>query len=162
MIAQSDIQLAKPLLMDLPEKWDGKSKTACFDMKGSINWDLKAKAIKSDDYRSILNDVDATNHSIEAYGEHGLMIALCDVKYNDSNRTFQQWHQDLKGGKSKYEIKREQRTNISRYRKTSAELKEILFLVITAQNSVFLDIHAQDRNSNGKPRPTKYMLLTFR
>jgi hypothetical protein len=32
----------------------GKVKTASFDLKRTINWDLKAKAIKSDDHRSIL------------------------------------------------------------------------------------------------------------
>jgi hypothetical protein len=136
----------------------GKVRTACFDLRGSINWDLKAKAIKSDDRRSILNDVDAMNMSIQEYGAHGLIIALCDVEYNDANRSFQNWHQKLKGEKSKYEIAREQRTSVSRYRKTRAELQEILFLVVNSKNLSFLGIHQQGRNSNGKPRPPKYML----
>lgn len=136
----------------------GKAKTACFDIKGSINWDLKAKAIKSDDHRSILNDTEAMNLSVKKYGAHGLVIALCDVEYNDVNRSFQKWHQELKGGKSKYEINREQRTSVSRYRKTKAELQEILFLVVTSKNISSLGIHHQGRNSNGKPRPPKYML----
>lgn len=136
----------------------GKTKTACFDLKGSINWDLKAKAIKSDDHRSILNDTKAMNWSVQKYGAHGLVIALCDVEYNDSKRTFQKWHQRLKGGKSKYEINREQRTAVSRYRKTSAILREILFLTVTPKNISALGVHHQGRNSNGKPRPPKYML----
>jgi hypothetical protein len=136
----------------------GKTKTSCFDIKSSINWDLKAKAIKSDDHRSILNDTEAMNLSVKKYGAHGLVIALCDVEYNDVNRSFQQWHQELKGGKSKYEINREQRTSVSRYRKTKAELQEILFLVVTSKNISSLGIHHQGRNSNGKPRPPKYML----
>lgn len=136
----------------------GKTRTACFDFKGSINWDLKAKAIKSDDHRSILNDAEAMNWSINEYGAHGLIIALCDVEYNDENRTFQKWHQKLKGGKSKYEVNREQRTSVSRYRKTKAELQELLFLIVNPKNISFLGIHHQGRNSNGKPRPPKYML----
>lgn len=136
----------------------GKAKTACFDIKGSINWDLKAKAIKSDDHRSILNDTEAMNLSVKEYGAHGLVIALCDVEYNDVNRSFQTWHQELKGGKSKYEINREQRTSVSRYRKTKVELQEILFLVVNTKNISSLGIHHQGRNSNGKPRPPKYML----
>ncbi len=143
---------------EIPGDRYGTARSACFDLKGSINWDLKAKAIKSDDHRSILNDTKAMNWSIKQYGAHGLIIALCDVEYNDNDRTFQKWHQKLKGGKSKYEIKREQRTSVSRYRKTSAELKEILFLVVTPRNIPFLEIHHQGRNSNGKPRPPKYML----
>lgn len=136
----------------------GKARTACFDIKNSINWDLKAKAIKSDDHRSILNDTEAMNRSVKEYGSHGLVIALCDVEYNDVNRSFQNWHQELKGGKSKYEINREKRTSVSRYRKTKAELQEILFLVVTPKNISSLGIHHQGRNSNGKPRPPKYML----
>lgn len=77
---------------------------------------------------------------------------------NDVNRLFQKWHQELKGGKSKYEINREKRTSVSRYRKTKIELQEILFLVVTSKNISSLGIHHQGRNSNGKPRPPKYML----
>ncbi len=57
-----------------------------FDMKRSANWDLKAKAIKSDDHRTILNDKTAIQRSIEAYGVHGIAIALCDVEYNDVDK----------------------------------------------------------------------------
>ena len=136
----------------------GKSKTACFDMKRTINWDLKAKAIKSDDHRSILNDTYGIDQSIQKYGSHGLIIALCDVDYNDEDRSFQQWHEQLKGGKSKYEKEREQRTSVSRYRKVRAKLREILFLIINDYNKNFLARYHQGRNSNGNPRPPKYML----
>ena len=36
-----------------------------FDLKGSVNWDMKAKAIKSDKHDCILNDCAATDASIE-------------------------------------------------------------------------------------------------
>jgi hypothetical protein len=72
-----------------------------FDMKGAINWDLKAKAIKSDDHKVILNDRSAMEQSIAKTGYHGEIIALCDVEYNDIDRTFQKWHSKLKGGKSR-------------------------------------------------------------
>lgn len=136
----------------------GTAATSHFDLKRSINWDLKAKAIKSDDHRSILNDTVAMDWSIQQYGFHGLIVALCDVEYNDSDRSFQRWHAELKGGKSKYEIEREQRTSVSRYRKTKVDLQEILFLIVNPENISLLGIHHQGRNSNGKPRPPKYML----
>ncbi|GIV99799.1 MAG: hypothetical protein KatS3mg058_1203 [Roseiflexus sp.] len=136
----------------------GKVKTACFDLKRTINWDLKVKAIKSDDHRSILNDKRAIDNSIGKYDAHGFIVALCDVEYDDDNRTFQKWHEELKGGKSKYEKEREQRTIVSRYRKTRAVLQEILFLLVTPENRHNLLEYRQGRNSNGKPRPTKYML----
>jgi len=127
-------------------------------LKGAINWDLKAKAIKSDDQKVILNDKSAMEQSIENDGFHGEIIALCDVEYNDVNRSFQKWHNELKGGKSNYELERENRTSVSRYRKTKAELTEIILLVFKKNDLDVLATMKQGRNSNGMPRPEKYML----
>lgn len=89
---------------------------------------------------------------------HGEIIALCDVEYNDIDRTFQKWHMELKGGKSKYELERENRTSVSRYRKTKAFLVEIIFLVLKKSDLNKLIIMKQGRNSNSKSRREKYML----
>lgn len=132
--------------------------TVTFDIKGAVNWDLKAKAIKSDDHRCILNDCGAINASIDKYGEHGVIVALCDVEYNDVDRTFQTWHSELKGGLSSYEKERRTRTAVSRYRKTKADLAELLFLRLDRDSLPRLDCMNQGRNSNGAPRPPKYML----
>lgn len=129
-----------------------------FDIKGSINWDMKASAIKADRHVAILNDVRATDASIADGNEHGVIIALVDVDYNDLERTFQQWHTTLKGGASKYEQDRIARNAISRYRKTAAYLRQILFLAITEQNKDDLSIHRQGRNANGAPRNPKYAI----
>lgn len=132
--------------------------TVGFDLKGCVNWDMKAKAIKSDDHKCILNDCSAIDATIAKYGEHGVLIALCDVEYNDVNRTFQQWHSKLKGGLSAYEKERRTRTAVSRYRKTKADLAEVLFLRLDKAAVARLGCMKQGRNSNGKPRPPKYML----
>ncbi len=132
--------------------------TVGFDLKGSVNWDLKAKAIKSDAHTCILNDCQAIDKTIRKYGEHGVLIALCDVEYNDVNRTFQMWHSKLKGGLSAYEKARRSRTSVSRYRKTRAELVELLFLRFDQSSIGRLGRMNQGRNSNGKPRPPKYMI----
>lgn len=129
-----------------------------FDFKGSINWDLKACAIKSDSHKIILNDVTAMKKSIQKHGFHGEVIAICDVEYNDINRTFQKWHMELIGKKSKYVKERELRTSLSRYRKTKAELTEILILVLGKPDLAKLDVMKQGRNSNGQPRKPKFML----
>jgi hypothetical protein len=142
-------------LFEIPSETFG---TVTFDAKREINWDFKAKAIKSDDHRAILNDKKAMLQSVEKHGAHGVMIAMCDVEYNDVNRTFQKWHAELKGGLSKYERERIARTSVSRYRKTKAELQEILFFLIDTENVEELDTMRQGRNSNGKPRPEKFML----
>ena len=132
--------------------------TVGFDLKGCVNWDMKAKAIKSDDHKCILNDCSAIDATIAKYGEHGVLIALCDVEYNDVNRTFQAWHSELKGGLSAYEKERRTRTEVSRYRKTRADLAEILFLRLDKVAVTRLSQMKQGRNSNGAPRPPKYML----
>lgn len=129
-----------------------------FDAKRSVNWDLKSKAIKSDAHRAILNDKTAMEQSVRAHGEHGVMLALCDVEYNDHDRSFQRWHTDLKGGLSAYEHERLARTSVSRYRKTSAGLTEILFLRFDARNLALLGTMRQGRNSSGAARPEKYMI----
>jgi hypothetical protein len=132
--------------------------TVIFDLKGCVNWDLKAKAIKSDEHKCILNDCSAIDSAIAKYGEHGVIIALCDVEYNDVNRTFQKWHSELKGGLSAYEKDRRTRTEVSRYRKTKAELAEVLFLRLDKAGVARMGQLKQGRNSNGAPRPPKYML----
>lgn len=132
--------------------------TVGFDLRGCVNWDMKAKAIKSDDHKCILNDCSAIDATIAKYGEHGVLIALCDVEYNDVNRTFQKWHSELKGGLSAYEKERRTRTEVSRYRKTRAELAELLFLRFDKAAVARLGRMNQGRNSNGAPRPPKYML----
>jgi hypothetical protein len=132
--------------------------TVQFDMKGAVNWDMKAKAIKSDEHKCILNDSAAIAASVEKYGCHGVLIALCDVEYNDLDRSFQSWHSELKGGLSAYEKLRRARTSVSRYRKTRADLADLLFVRIDADAIERLDVMKQGRNSNGKPRPVKFML----
>ncbi|GMO62569.1 MAG: hypothetical protein Ta2D_09080 [Rickettsiales bacterium] len=135
-----------------------KYENITFDLKKTINWDLKSSAIKTDNHKIILNDKIAMDLSIKEHKYHGEIIALCDVMYNDDNRTFQQWHTELKGGKSDYEKDREQRTSVSRYRKTQATLTEILLLVIQEKDLDNLLIMKQGRNSDGNPRNEKYMI----
>lgn len=129
-----------------------------FDFSGRFNWDLKAKAIKSDDHRCILNDKSAMNRSVREKGAHGLVVALCDVEYNDLNRTFQKWWDELKGKKTPYQEKKRAEGALSRYRKTHAVLREILFLRFFEGDLEELDEMRQGKNSNDMPRPTKYML----
>ena len=129
-----------------------------FDLKGNINWDMKASAIKTNNQKIILNDIKSMDFSISNNKYHGEIIALCDVEYNDVNRTFQKWHNELKGGDSKYEQERKQRTSNSRYRKTKAELWKIILLLIDKNTIDILDTYKQGRNSDGSPRRPKYML----
>lgn len=129
-----------------------------FDSKRTINWDFKSHAIKSHTHKAILNDCDATEAAIKNDGAYGIVIALLNVDYNDDDRTFQKWHTDLKGGLSDYEVERRKRTSVSRFRKTRAELEEILFVVFENTESDSLGIHRQGRNSDGSPRKPKFII----
>ncbi|MDR2685896.1 MAG: hypothetical protein LBB23_03955 [Rickettsiales bacterium] len=129
--------------------------TTTFDLFRTFNWDLKAHAANAG--RIIqLNDCESMRESIKKHGFHGEIVANCDIEYNDHDRSFQKWHTELKGGKSDYEIERESRTTNSRLRKTAAELKEIIFVILSEKDLPNLDILRQGRNSNGAPRPDKY------
>lgn len=149
---------ARELLKDICQIPGDTVNRVTFDLKKLINFDLKAKAIKSDDHKVILNDTEAMETSIQEHGKHGEIIALCDVEYNDEDRSFQQWHTELKGGLSAYEKDRRERTAVSRYRKTHATLSEIIFVVFSKSDLERLMTMNQGRNANGQPRPPKYML----
>jgi len=122
-----------------------------FDFKVSFNWDLKASSNSTTTV--ILNDKVGMDHSLKKYGSHGEVIARFDVEY-DNDGSFKEWHSNLKGGKSKYELKREIRTDKSRLRKVKAELSSIYFIVIEKTDNLL--IMNQGINSNGKSRRPKY------
>ncbi|MFN7171103.1 MAG: hypothetical protein ACK4NT_07725, partial [Candidatus Omnitrophota bacterium] len=88
-----------------------------FDGLKKIPWDFKAHAINTSSHQIIVNDSEATANAIKDYGDVGLILAMGEVKYNDDKRTFQKWHEELKGGKSKYELERIRRGAWSRLRK---------------------------------------------
>lgn len=47
-----------------------------FDAKRSMVWDFKAKAIKSDDHRAILNDMKAVDEVVGRDGAYGAIIGI--------------------------------------------------------------------------------------
>ncbi len=147
----------KQLLANIASIPGKKYENVEFDLKRSINWDLKASAIKSGSHKIILNDKQAMETSCMEFGRHGEIIALCDVEYDDADKSFQKWHTALKGRQSKYEIDRKKRTSQSTKRKTKAIVTEILFITFSLKDFKELLIMKQGRNSNGKPRPPKYL-----
>jgi len=102
-----------------------------FDAFRIIPWDFKAHAINTSAHQIIVNDSKATANGIRDYGAVGLILALGKVLYNDKNRTFQRWHEELKGGLSEYSIERVKRGAWPRLRKVSFDLQQISFIKIT-------------------------------
>lgn len=133
-----------------------------FDAFKTIQWDFKCHIqndvngnLKTD---LIINDIDAINNAINQYGAIGLVIGLGNAEYNDKDRTFQRWVEELKGGKSDYEKERIERGAFSRLRKVSFELNDILLVKINKENLKNLGMYKQGRNSNGTQRNPKYEL----
>lgn len=128
-----------------------------FDLKGRINWDIKGSVAFNCDENVILNDKIAMDCSIADHGFHGEIIALFEPEFDDDG-AFKSWHSGLKGGKSKYEVERENRTSNTRRRKKNVELVEIIFVIFKKEDLESLGTMNQGRNSNGLPRNPKYML----
>ena len=130
-----------------------------FDGFFKIPWDFKAHAINTSSHQIIVNDSVATAKGIEQFGSVGLILAMGKVEYNDEKRTFQKWHESLKGGKSKYELERIKRGAWSRLRKTEFNLEQISFIKIDDNVLVKCGSFQRDfRNSNGRPRREKVLL----
>ena len=130
-----------------------------FDAFKNIPWDFKAHAMNTSSHRIIVNDSEATANGIKDYEEVGLILALGKVLYNDEDRTFQKWHEALKGGKSKFEIERIKRGAWSRLRKVCFDLQQISFIRLTDDTLIKCSSFQKDfRNAGGQPRKEKVLL----
>lgn len=130
-----------------------------FDGFKDIPWDFKAHAMNTSSHQIIVNDSEATSNGIKDYGAVGLILALGKVLYNDEDRTFQRWHEALKGGLSDYSVERIKRGAWSRLRKVSFDLQQISFIKITDDTLVKYGSFQRDfRNANGSPRREKVLL----
>ena len=134
-----------------------------FDGFSEIPWDFKVhpeKNANGQESRSVIvNDRLATAQAIEKFGGAGLILAIGEVIYNDQDRSFQIWHQELKGGLSKYEKERITRKAPSRLRKTEFKLTEIdLILLDGTMVKKLASFQEAFRNSDGSPRNAKVLL----
>lgn len=130
-----------------------------FDGFKDIPWDFKAHAMNTSSHQIIVNDSEAIANGIKDYGAVGLILAIGKVLYNDEDRTFQKWHEALKGGLSEYSKKRIKRGAWSRLRKVSFELKQISFIRITDDTLIKCGSFQEDfRNADGSPRRAKVLL----
>lgn len=143
-------------IMDIPGPRYGN---VSFDGFKYIPWDFKAHAMNTSSHQIIVNDSQATANAIKDYGKVGLILAIGKVLYNDEDRTFQKWHERLKGGKSDYELERIKRGAWSRLRKVSFNLQQISFIKITDDTLVKSGSFQTDfRNANGRPRRSKVLI----
>lgn len=130
-----------------------------FDGFLKVPFDFKAHALNTESHQVIINDTEATMKAIEEYGFVMVIMALGEVEYNDVKRTFQKWHEELKGGKSDYEFERIKRGAISRLRKCEFDLKEIMLIKIDKSTLKKCGSFQKDfRNADGSARRSKVLL----
>jgi len=130
-----------------------------FDGLKDIPWDFKAHAMNTSSHQIIVNDSEVIAKGIEDFGKVGLILALGKVLYNDEDRTFQKWHETLKGGLSGYSLERIKRGAWSRIRKVLFDLQQISFIIITDDTLVKCGSFQRDfRNAGGQPRREKVLL----
>ena len=130
-----------------------------FDGFYKIPWDFKAHAINKSTHHVVINDREAIEAAILDHSAVGVIVAIGEAVYNDVNRSFQKWHSELKGGKSKYEMERIQRGARSRLRKTKYSLNQIVFLKIdNAVLEVAGSFQKGFRNADGSSRREKVMI----
>jgi len=142
--------------MEIPGPYYGNAE---FDGFLGIPWDFKAHAMNTSSHQIIVNDSLAVARAIADFGAVGLILAIGKVEYNDEERTFQRWHNELKGGRSAYEEERIRRGARSRLRKVSFGLRQISFIQLTDATLVKTgSFQAAFRNANGKPRRAKVLL----
>ena len=119
-------------IIDMPGK---KYRSTTFDAFCEISWDFKAHAANTTRHDVITNDVEAIKSTLDDYGYYGIILAIGEVEYNDEQRTFKKWHDELKERISKYEINRINRGAMSRRRKTEFILSEIHFICLGHPNA---------------------------
>jgi hypothetical protein len=136
---------------------------ADFDAFAEIPWDYKAHARQNplgQQTRKIPGtDRRATLQAIKDYGAAGFILGIGEAVFNDENRSFQQWHQSIKGDLSEYERERINRGASSRVRKTAFTLQEIWIIEIDERlYEKFEPFMEGFRNKDGTPRKAKVML----
>ena len=130
-----------------------------FDGFLEVPFDFKTHISNSKVKESVINDTEAILKALQEYGYIIIIMVLGKAEYNDLDRTFYKWHEEIKGGKSKYELDRIKRKAPSRLRKTEFDIEEIIIFKFD-ENTMkkCKGFQTGFRNSNGKPRRPKVAL----
>ena len=143
-------------IMEIP--YHNKIKNVTFDAFWKFPWDFKTH-VTNNGRNVIVNDSSAIEQVISEFGSFGLVIVKGTAKYDNEEREFYNWHEDLKGGKSIYTQKREQRGSYSRPRKTFFEINEIIGRRFDAESiSRFHRFQKGLREPDGSARKEKFMI----
>jgi hypothetical protein len=140
-----------------------------FDYKNKYVWDFKTHSKSNPNGINIpwtvMNDKSAIECCIKKFGGVGFIIAEIDAIY-DTDLSFKNWHDSLKGKKSNYVLKREKEGARKRMRKKSIKFSEILFIYFSSLDELkegyargwLKNFQEGMRNSNDTPRAVKIQL----
>lgn len=156
--------IVKQTLADEPEILQhSKYGNTKFDLVRNYTWDLKVHPNQAKSL--ILNDLVAIKECLKQQKGLGFIILSGDVEY-DIDSSFKNWHDELKGGVSKYETERVKRKAPSRRRKVSftpTSIEAFWFHSFSEIESclaagILAEFQAGMRNSNGVLRLPKLMI----
>lgn len=140
-----------------------------FDYQNDFVCDLKFHSLndKNNNRNSwaILNDLEAIKRIIADYHGIGFAIGLGTAEY-DFDRSFQKWHDALKGSPSDYVQKKRAENANSRLRKQSCEFESIKILFFNSMDDItrglkegWIAVFQKGmKNSNDNPRRGKIMI----
>lgn len=139
-----------------------------FDVQKEYVWDLKTHSRYTQSgnkrYDMYLNDAYSMEQCIDNSGM-GFIVAYVEPEYDNDERDFYHWHQELKGGDSQYTKKRKKRGASSRRRKAAFEFESIeaywidtLEELESAIEDGWISRRGQGRNCNGDSRNDKYVM----
>ena len=111
--------------------------------------DLKTHVLNSNAKDVVLNDRKAIEDAVKTEGIVRILLLKGNAVKDDENRSFQKWHCNLANSNF---------NPLGRQRKKSFDLTSILLLEINQHNICNLNIMNQGKNSNGKPRPPKFLI----
>jgi len=154
-----------PLLTNFLGGWKGPriTRDKRFDYQREFVWDLKLesnydKNDKPSDW-IILNDKNATDRIIKLEAGIGFIIAKVNFKF-DKTGNFRKWRHGFEK-----KLKKKTGPGKSRVLKESGVVTELLAIIIKDEKILeigvkegWIGLFKQGRNSDGSPRPPKYMI----
>ncbi len=142
-------------LLDVPGPIFGNAQ---FDAFRGIPWDFKVHSEQAGS-KVIVNDREAIVKAVSKYGSVGLVLARGTAVYDDDVRSFQRWHDAMKGRPSAYVLARIARGAPSRRRKAAFSLSEISVINVSAEVvKSACNFQLNFRNADGSARRSKILL----
>ena len=144
-------------ILEMP--YSKKYGNVTFDAFFKRPWDFKCHAIEAGKWTPI-NDYEAISTAIDEFGDLGIVLAECSVKYDNERSDFKKWHDIEKGKPTHYVKKAIKRKAQSRIRKTGISVKRISFIKLDRKllDNACKSFQENLRNSNGKSRRRKVKL----